>query len=396
MQKQTVRDVGVSGKRVLVRVDFNVPMDRETGGITDDTRIRAALPTIHYLIQQGAAKVVLCSHLGRPDGKVVESLRLGPVAQHLIELLGRTVAYCHEAVGPEAEQAVQQLRSGEILMLENVRFYPGEEANDPAFAKQLARLADIYVNDAFGTAHRAHASTAGVAQYLPAVAGFLMEKEIDFLGRVISEPERPMGVIIGGAKVSSKITVLRNLLGKADLFLIGGGMANTFFAAQGKQVGGSAVEQDFLDTAREFLQQASSQAARVLLPVDVVVADRFAPDASTRTVSVDAIPEGWLALDIGPQTAELFSKEIQECRTVFWNGPMGVFEMPLFAGGTKAIARAVADAPGTTIVGGGETVAAVAELVLEDRIDHVSTGGGASLELLEGRVLPGVAALLDR
>ncbi|MBI4496463.1 MAG: phosphoglycerate kinase [Chloroflexi bacterium] len=394
MRKKTVRDLDVGGKRVLVRVDFNVPFDRKTHTILDDTRIRAALPTIEYLIGQGAY-TILCSHLGRPDGKVVEDLRLGPVALHLAGLLKRDVTYCLEVVGPEVEEAIRLRRPGDVVMLENIRFSPGEEDNAPAFAKQLADLAEVYVNDAFGTAHRAHASTEGVARYLPAVAGFLMEKELEFLGRVVASPEHPMAVIIGGAKVSSKIGVLRNLLGKADRFLIGGGMANTFLAAQGKNVGASTVEQDVLATAREFLEQARQQGARVLLPIDAVVADRFAPDAATQTVDIDAVPEGWLVLDIGPKTASLYAQEIIDCATVLWNGPMGVFEMPAFAEGTHAVARAVADVQGTTVVGGGETVAAVAEQGLEDQIDHVSTGGGASLEYLEGQELPGVAALLE-
>jgi phosphoglycerate kinase len=395
VNKKTVKDIDVKNKRILGRVDFNVPLDKATGAITDDARIRAALPTIRYLIGQGA-RVVLCSHLGRPDGKVVDKLRLGPVAQRLSELLGQPVAKTDDCVGPAVQAAVAAMQPGEVLLLENLRFHPEEEANDPVFARQLAALADLYVNDAFGTAHRAHASTEGVAHYLPAVAGFLMEKEIDYLSRALENPARPFDAIIGGAKVSDKIAVLENLLGKVDALLIGGGMANTFLKAQGHEVGQSLVEDDKLDVARSLLAQAQARHVRLLLPVDVVVADKFAADAAWKTVPVTAVPADWRILDVGPKTVELFANELKAAQTVVWNGPLGVFEFPAFAQGTIALAKALAASRATTIIGGGDSAAAVERAGVADRITHISTGGGASLEFLEGQTLPGVAALLDK
>jgi phosphoglycerate kinase len=396
MTKKTVRDIEVAGKRVLVRVDFNVPLDKATGQVADDTRIRAALPTIQYLRERGA-KVILCSHLGRPDGKVVDRLRLRPVAEHLSALLNAPVTMAPDCVGPAVEALVARMQPGDVLLLENVRFHPEEEANDAAFARQLASLADVFVNDAFGTAHRAHASTEGVAHYLPAVAGLLMEKELKFLGGALTNPERPFAALIGGAKVSDKIGVLRHLLEKVDLLLIGGGMANTFLLAQGKQIGDSLAEPDHVDVAREVLERTREGRPRLELPCDAVIADRFAADAATRTIDLERepVPPGWRIMDIGPATVRRFVDALSPCRTVVWNGPMGVFELAPFAAGTLALARALADLPATTIVGGGETAQAVEEAGVADRISHVSTGGGAALEFLEGKTLPGVAALLD-
>jgi len=393
--KRTVRDVDVAGKRVLVRVDFNVPMDKTRGAITDDSRIRAALPTIEYLREQGA-RVILVSHLGRPDGVVQERLRLAPVAAQLSELLGAPVVTATDCVGPEAEGAVARLKDGDVLLLENVRFHAEEEQNDPGFAKQLASLADVYVNDAFGTAHRAHASTEGVAHLLPAVAGFLMEKELRYLGQALSEPERPFAAVIGGAKVSGKIDVLKHLLGRADLILIGGGMANTFFKAQGLEVGDSLVEDDQLDVAAAVLRDAGGTRTRVELPSDALIAEAFDAAAAARMVrAADGVPAGWRIMDIGPETVARFREALAPCKTVVWNGPMGVFEFPRFAEGTLAMARTLADLDAVTVVGGGETAAAVADAGVEERLTHVSTGGGASLEFLEGKVLPGVAALSE-
>lgn len=388
--KKTVRDVDVNAKKVLVRVDFNVPI--KDGKVGDDTRIQAALPTIQYLLDHGAA-VILCSHLGRPKGEVMREYSLLPVSKHLSGLLGRPVRFAKSCVGPVAERAARALRPGEVLLLENTRFLPGETKNDPEMSRQLAALAEVYVNDAFGSAHRAHASTEGVAHYLPAVAGFLMEREIQYLGQVIENPARPFVAILGGAKISDKIGVIRNLLKKADQVLIGGGMANTFFKAQGYPVGDSLVEEDALDTARELLVEGGS---RLRLPVDVVIADRFEPDAVRQVMSMAAVPEGWSILDIGPETVQLFSKVINEAATIVWNGPMGVFEFPRFAEGTFGIARAIANASATSIVGGGDSVAAVQQAGLANKITHLSTGGGASLEMLEGIILPGLAALQDK
>jgi phosphoglycerate kinase len=394
VNKKTVRDIDVDGKRVLVRVDFNVPIDTETHRILDDTRIRAALPTIDYL-REHHARTILVSHLGRPDGKVVESARLAPVAARLSELIGAPVACASDVVGASAEATVAALHPGGVAMLENVRFEPGEERNDDALSRRLASFADVYVNDAFGTAHRAHASTAGVAQYLPAVAGFLMEKEIDYLGRVVSHPEQPVAAIIGGAKISSKIDVLKHLLSKVSVLLVGGGMASTFLKAQGIDVGASLVEDDQLDTARAIIADAGARGVMLGLPVDAIVADHFADDAEYRAVDVAAVPEGWLILDIGPQTVADYEEKLRGAKTVVWNGPMGVAEWPPFARGSHALARYLAALDATVVIGGGETVAMVTDLGIADQFAHVSTGGGASLEFLEGKELPGVAALLD-
>lgn len=391
MALKTVRDIDVSGKRCLVRVDFNVPM--ENGRITDDTRIRAALPTIRYLSDQGAY-VVLCSHLGRPKGRSAPEFSLRPCAAHLEQLLGRKVGFAPACVGDAAEQIVRNMDRGDFLVLENLRFHAEEEQNDPAFAKALAALADVYVNDAFGTAHRAHASTAGVADHVPvAVAGFLMQKEVDVMGKAMANPDPPFVAIIGGAKVSDKITVIANLLTKVNILIIGGGMANTFLRANGYETGKSLVEEDKLDLARDLLAQAERRGVKFLLPSDLVVAAAFKPDAEHRVVSVDAHPEGWMALDIGPETSRAYAAAIKDAMTIIWNGPMGVFEMDAFARGTLAVAQAMADSQGLTIVGGGDSVAAVEQAELADKMTHVSTGGGASLEFLEGKVLPGVACL---
>ncbi len=397
MNKMTVRDVDVKGKRVLVRVDFNVPIDKESGRILDDSRLRAALPTIQYLREQGA-RVVLCSHLGRPGGKVVEELRMSRagIGDRLGELLGTPVRTLHHVIGPKAEEATKALKPGEVLLLENVRFFPEEEANDPKMSTALAALADVYVNDAFGTAHRAHASTVGVAAYLPAVAGFLMEKEIDYLSKALTNPVRPFAAVIGGAKISTKIGVLRNLLTKVDCLIIGGGMASTLLKANGLNVGQSLVENDQLDTARDIMQQADEKGVPLFLPSDAVVADRFAADANAETVPVQQVPSRMRIMDIGPDTVFTFCEAMEDCKTVVWNGPLGVAEFPPFAEGSLAMAEALAALDAVTIVGGGETVALVQEAGLEDRFSHVSTGGGASLEFLEGKTLPGVAALRDK
>jgi len=388
--KKTIRDIDLKGKKVLVRVDFNVPI--KDGVVSDDTRIRAALPTIQYLLDQGAA-VILCSHLGRPKEGPDPQFSMKPTAEHLAQLIGKPVAFAEDCVGPIAEQAASQLKPGEILVLENTRFHKGETKNDPEMAKQLAALADVYVNDAFGSAHRAHASTEGVARLLPAVAGFLMEKEIQYLGQAIANPQKPFVAILGGAKISDKIGVIRNLLNKADQVLIGGGMANTFFKAQGYPVGDSLVEDEALEVAKELLAQGST---KLRLPVDVVIADKFEDGAQKKTMSMAPIPDGWRIMDIGPETVEAFRKVILPAGTIVWNGPMGVFEFANFAEGTFEIAKAVAECKGTTIVGGGDSVSAVKKSGVADQITHISTGGGASLEMLEGLVLPGVAALLDK
>ena len=391
MNKKTVKDVSWSGKRALVRCDFNVPLDDRLQ-ITDDIRIRAALPTIQYLLEQGAA-VILCSHLGRPKGQPVDSMRLTPVAARLQELLGVPVKKLDDCVGPEVESAVAAMQPGDVVLLENLRFHAEEEKNDADFARKLAGLADVYVNDAFGTAHRAHASTAGVADHLPAVAGFLLEKEIEFLGNAVENPRRPLVAIMGGAKISDKITVIENLLKKADSLLIGGGMANTFFKARGYEMGDSLVEENSLQQATDLMNSAGD---KLVLPVDVVVADAFSADAQKKVVPVDGVEPGWRVLDIGPETARLFSDKVAGAGTVVWNGPMGVFELAPFAEGTFAVARALADSNAITVIGGGDSAAAVEQAGLVDRITHVSTGGGASLEFLEGRELPGLAVLDDK
>jgi phosphoglycerate kinase len=390
--KQTIKHLDVRGKRVLVRVDFNVPMDGKR--ITDDTRIRAALPTIEYLVEQGA-RVILMTHLGRPDGKVVEELRLAPVAARLQELLGQPVAAAPDSVGPEVHAAVDALGNGEVLLLENLRFHPEEEANDPAFARELAALADVYVDDAFGTAHRAHASTEGVAHYLPAVAGLLMERELSVMGRALVRPERPFVAAVGGKKVSDKIGVLNNLIQRADRLLIGGAMANTFLKAHGLEIGRSYYEDDALDTAARLVREARGASKELLLPRDAVVATALEPGAAHEVVPVNAVPADKMIVDIGPETVQAFTQSLAGARTVIWNGPMGVFEIPPFDQGTRRIAEALTRVEGTTIVGGGDSVAALEEAGLADKVTHVSTGGGASLEFLEGKVLPGVAALKD-
>ena len=388
MNRKTVRDIDVMGKRALVRVDFNVPI--KDGRVTDDTRIVAALPTIEYLIEHGA-KVILMSHLGRPKGKVVPEMSLRPAAKRLSELLGREVKFLPDCVGPEVEAAVAAMKPGDVVLLENTRFHPEEKKNDPEFARKLAALGDVFVNDAFGSAHRAHASTEGVAHYLPAVAGFLMEKELDVLGKLLEAPEHPFIAILGGAKISDKIGVIRNLLTRVDGLLIGGGMANTFLKAEGYEVGDSLVEDDSVPLAKDLLESAPNL---IHLPVDAVIADRFAPDAESKVVGVDRVPQGWRILDIGPATVAHFANRLSGAKTVFWNGPMGVFEFPKFAEGTFAIARVLADLKdAVTIIGGGDSVAAVKESGLAEKMTHISTGGGASLELLEGKTLPGVAAL---
>lgn len=392
MNKKSIRDVELAGKRVFCRVDFNVPM--QDGVITDDTRIRAAVPTIRYMVDAGA-KVILASHFGRPKGQVVEEMRLTPVAAHLSALLGKEVTKLGDSVGEEVQAAVAGMKNGDVLLLENVRFHPGEEKNDPELAKSFAELADLFVNDAFGTAHRAHASTAGIAQYIPAVSGLLMEKEIRFMGGALSNPERPFTAIVGGAKVKDKIAVIENLLTKVDSLIIGGGMANTFLKAQGYAIGASLCEDDKLDLARSLMEQAKERGVNLMMPIDVVVADRFAADAEKKTVAIDAIPEGWMALDIGPKTVEAYHRVIVESKTVVWNGPMGVFEMDAFAQGTIGVARAMKECSGTTIIGGGDSVAAVEKAGVADEMTHISTGGGASLEFMEGKELPGVTVLSD-
>jgi phosphoglycerate kinase len=390
MPKKTIRDINAVGKRVLVRVDFNVPL--KEGAVTDDTRIQAALPTLKYLLGEGAA-LILCSHLGRPKGKVVPGLRMDPVAARLSELLGQPVTKVDACIGPEVEAAVGAMQPGDVVVLENTRFYPEERGNDPEFAKQLAGLADIYVNDAFGAAHRAHASNEGVAHYLPTVAGLLMEKELEFLGRVTEDPEYPYVAILGGAKISDKIGVIENLLAQCDRLLIGGGMANTFFKAMGFGVGDSLVEEDAVPQAEALLGKAGSQ---IVLPVDAVIADAFDNDANTRIVAPNAVPAGWRILDIGPKTVTTFESALGGAKTVVWNGPLGVFEMPRFAEGTFAVARMLAGLNAVTVIGGGDSAAAVKVAGLASQMTHVSTGGGASLEFLEGKVLPGVAAIMDK
>lgn len=397
MNKQTVRDVDVSGKRVLVRVDFNVPLDAEQH-ITDDTRIRAALPTLHYLLDHGAA-LILMSHLGRPDGQVVEKLRLTPVAERLSELLKKHVTMAPDCVGLVAESLAEALQPGQVLLLENLRFHRAEERNDPAFAQQLAALGDLYVNDAFGTAHRAHASTEGVTHYVPSVAGFLMEKEINFLGSALEDPKHPFAAIVGGAKVSDKITVLERLMSMVDTLLIGGGMANTFLKAEGYEIGDSLFEESKVELARELIGKAHQRGLQFLLPTDVVIADRFAADATHKVVRSHEVTSGWRIMDVGPATIEAFRGALSDACTIVWNGALGVAEMPAFAKGTEATIEILVQrtkAGATTIIGGGDSAAAVEQAGAAEKMTHVSTGGGASLEFLEGRILPGVAALKDK
>lgn len=392
MSKASVKHADVKGKRCLVRVDFNVPM--KGGVVTDDSRIRAALPTIKYLRDQGA-KLVLMSHLGRPKAKVVEELRLGPVAARLSELIGAPVKHLQDCVGEEVKASVMAMQAGDVVLLENLRFHAEEEGNDTAFAKELASLGEIYINDAFGTAHRAHASTAGVAAFLPAYAGFLMEKEIASLGKLLESPEKPFTAVIGGAKVSDKLSVLSNLLEKVDSLVIGGGMANTFLLAQGYKVGKSLAEPGLVGEANAIMEKARSLGKQVYLPVDVVVAPKPEVGVAVQVVSVKDIPEDLMALDIGPESRKFFSEVIQKSKTVFWNGPVGFFELEAFRGGTMEMAAAVAEVDGLSVVGGGDSLSAVEMSGLADKIGHLSTGGGASLEFLEGKVLPGVACLLD-
>ena len=418
--KKTVKDIDVKGKKVLLRCDFNVPQDKTTGAITDDKRIVAALPTIQYLLSQGAA-VIACSHLGKPVAtfdsyvkkqaekgkdpasiteeewkKSLAKLSLAPVAKRLSELLGQEVIMAQDVVGPDAMAKAAALQPGQILLLENTRFEKGETKNDPELAKKMASMADVYVSDAFGAVHRAHASTAGVAQYLPAVSGFLIQKELEIIGGALANPKRPLVAILGGSKVSSKIGVINNLLNIADTIIIGGGMAYTFSAAQGGKVGDSLLEADWEDYANDMVKKAAEKGVKLLLPVDTVCADAFAPDAKTQVVKAGEIPDGWQGLDIGPETVKLYCDAVKDAGTVIWNGPMGVFEFPAFAEGTRAIAKALAESDAITIVGGGDSAAAVAQLGYADKMTHISTGGGASLEFMEGKELPGVACLLDK
>jgi len=394
MNKKTVKDVDVKGKVVFCRVDFNVPM--KDGQVTDDTRIRAALPTIQYLVEQGA-KVLLASHLGRPKGQVVEELRLTPVAKRLEELLGKPVQKADEAYGDAVKALVSSMNEGDVLVLENVRFYPGEEKNDADLSKAFAELADVYVNDAFGAAHRAHASTAGIAEHLPAVAGFLMEKELNVLAKALENPDRPFTAIIGGAKVKDKIGVIESLLDRVDNLIIGGGLAYTFVKALGHEIGKSLLEEDKIELAKDFMARAKEKGVNFYMPVDVIVADDFSNDANTKVVSIDSIPSDWEALDIGPKTRETYKDVIHNSKLVVWNGPMGVFEIDAFANGTKAVAESLATAENTyTVIGGGDSAAAVEKFNLADKMDHISTGGGASLEFMEGKALPGVEALQNK
>ncbi|MCC3376963.1 phosphoglycerate kinase [Cohnella sp. REN36] len=393
MNKKSVRDIDVSGKKVFVRVDFNVPL--ENGAITDDTRIRETLPTIRYLIEKGA-KVILASHLGRPKGTVVEELRLTPVAARLSELLGKPVAKADEAVGEAVQAQANGLKDGDVLLLENVRFYPGEESNDPELAKQFAALADIYVNDAFGAAHRAHASTEGIAHHLPAVSGLLMEKELDVLGRALNNPERPFTAIVGGSKVKDKIDVINKMIEIADNIVIGGGLSYTFLKAQGKEIGQSLCDDSKLELTLEFVEKAKKLGKNFYLPVDIVVTDEFSAKANTKIVDTDGIPADWEGIDIGPKTREIYADVIKNSKLVVWNGPMGVFEIEPFSHGTRAVAQACADSAGYTVIGGGDSAAAAEKFHLADKMDHISTGGGASLEFMEGKALPGVVALNDK
>ncbi|WP_281539404.1 phosphoglycerate kinase [Selenomonas noxia] len=396
MHKKTIRDIDVKGKKVFVRVDFNVPMD-EHQNITNDTRIRATVPTIRHLLDGGAAVILAC-HVGRPTEAREPKFSTKPIVARLSELLGHEVKWAPDCVGPEAEKAAAALKPGEVLLLENLRYHKEEKKNDPAFAKQLAALADIAVDDAFGVAHRAHASNVGITSYLETVAGFLMEKEINYIGKTLEAPQRPFVAIIGGAKVSDKIGVIENMIDKVDTIIIGGGMAHTFDASKGYPIGDSLCERDKIGLAKELLEKAEKKGVKVVLPVDVVIADKFAADANTKTVDVDKIPDGWQALDSGAKTSEEYVKALQGAKTVIWNGPMGVFEFDAFAKGTEAVAHAVAEATkrgAVSIVGGGDSIAALKKTGLSDRISHISTGGGATLELLEGKVLPGIAALAD-
>lgn len=394
INKKGLKDLELSGKRVIMRVDFNVPLDKE-GNITDDTRIRAALSSINYVLEQNT-RLILMSHLGRPKGQVREELRLEPVGVRLGELLGKEVIIVKDCIGEEVKKIISGMQAGDVALLENLRFHKEEEANDPEFARELGECADIYVNDAFGTAHRAHASTEGITHYLPAVAGFLMEKEINFLGKLLYQPEEPYIAVIGGAKVSTKIGVLEKLLEKVNVLIIGGGMCYTFLKAKGFEVGNSLVESEKVSFAFELIKKADTNGVRLMLPLDHVVADRVEEGAKTKTVDTNAMPPAMIGVDIGPKTIRSYRREIKSGRTILWNGPMGVFEIEKFARGTNQIARALASCRGTTVVGGGDSVAAVKKIGVAEKIDHVSTGGGASLEFLEGTELPGIKALMDK
>lgn len=393
LNKKTMKDIDVKGQRVFVRVDFNVPM--ADGAITDETRIRAAIPTIEYLVEQGA-KVILASHLGRPKGEVKEDMRLTAVGIRLAELMGKPVTKLDESIGQAVEEAVANMQNGDILLLENVRFHAGEEKNDPTLAQQFAQLADIYVNDAFGAAHRAHASTEGIAKHIPAVSGFLMQKELDVLGKALSNPEHPFTAIIGGAKVKDKIGVIESLLEKVDHLIIGGGLSFTFIKAQGHDIGKSLLEEDKIELAKSFIEKAKAKGVQLHMPVDAVVANEFSQDAETQIVDVDAIPADWMGLDIGPKTAANYAEVIKNSKLIIWNGPMGVFEMDKFANGTKTVADAMATTAGYTVIGGGDSAAAVEKFEVADKMNHISTGGGASLELMEGKELPGIVVLNDK
>ncbi len=392
-QKMTMKDLDLKGKRVFCRVDFNVPM--EDAKVTDDTRIRAAVPTIQYLIEQGA-KVILASHLGRPKGQVNEDMRLAATGVRLGELLHKEVKSLDESIGEKVEQEISAMQEGDIILLENVRFHAGEEKNDEELAKAFAALADVFVNDAFGAAHRAHASTAGIANHLPAVSGLLLEKELDVLGKALSEPERPFTAIIGGAKVKDKIGVIDHLLDIVDNLLIGGGLSYTFIKAQGFEIGNSLVEEDKLELAKSFIEKAEQKGVKLYLPIDATVASEFSNDADTKSVNIKEIPSDWEGLDIGPETVKLYADVIKNSKLIIWNGPMGVFEMPSFENGTKSIAQAMAETSGYTVIGGGDSAAAVEKFHVADKMDHISTGGGASLEFMEGKDLPGVSALTDK
>ena len=393
--KKTVRDVDVTGKKVLVRVDYNVPIDNETGVISDDNRIKASLPTLHYLIEH-KARILLCSHLGRPDGKIIEKLRMKPVAERLSQLIHKAVSTVSDCTGSTVQKAIEKIGEGDILLLENLRFHPQEELNDDAFAHDLAALADVYVNDAFGTAHRAHASTVGVAKYLPAVAGFLMETELEVMSKLLNSPEHPFACITGGAKISDKMDLMQNMLDKIDVMLIGGGMIATILKSQGMDTGKSLVEDDKLDLARELLIKAEEKKISLVLPTDVLVTENIKTGDNNTTVHINEIPQNSYIVDIGPESMKLFSQKLENCRTIMWNGPMGIFEIPTYANGTKSIAQFLADSNAVTVVGGGSTAEAIYELGLADKISHVSTGGGASLQFLEGKTLPGIAALQDK
>jgi len=395
MNKMTVRDIEVADKRALVRVDFNVPLDERTGAITDDSRIRATLPTIKYLIDRGT-RVILCSHLGRPEGKVVDKLRLTVVAQRLSQILGKQVGVTKNCIGSETEKSVKNLKSGDVLLLENLRFHSAEEMDSPVFARALARLADIYVNDAFGTSHRTHASIVRVTEYLPSVAGLLLEKELETLGNVLENPAHPFGGLVGGAKVSDKVGMLENIMNRVDFLLIGGSMAATFLKAKSVDTGLSLIESDRVGTATALIEKAATNGVRFLLPIDVIVADEVSAEAEGKVVPIESIPPSQMIVDIGPQTIKSFYKELRRCKTVFWNGPVGVYEIPQFAEGTQAMAKLLASLDATTIIGGGSTAEIVTEMGLADKMTFVSTGGGASLKFLSGKALLGVVALPDK